>query len=138
MRKETMRNCVVFFCGSSRCGFFSSSLFFCHWASIEFVELTQSQQRRLLFPLLGRSACENAPAYHSHCQYSLPTTIFVLLYICVYMYFSFSLSLRASILRLLFQVCRCLSSFSLLMFLLPLFVFSFPGSFFVFFFLANW
>lgn len=26
--------------------------------------------------------------------------------------------------------CRCLSSFSLLMFLLPLFVFSFPGSFF--------
>lgn len=53
---------------------------------------------------------------------------------CIYVF----LSLRASILRLLFQVytsvccccCRCLSSLSLLMFLLPLFVFSFPGSFF--------
>lgn len=90
-----MRNCVVLFCGSS----LHSPLlvvavllwFFCHWASIvnslnwppplPFPSL-------IPLPLCDRGACENAPAYHSHCL------LFVFPY---YMSLSLSFSLHFSL-----------------------------------------
>lgn len=141
-----MRNCVVFFCGSSSpfhsfsprccccccaCGFLSLSF------NCEFVELTQSQQsththtihRPSLtpLPLCDRGACENAPAYHSHCLLNIFVSL-LYVYCSLFPSLSFTLSLQP-ILRLLVQVLIvcfvCLSSFSLLMLLL-----SFLDSFF--------
>lgn len=70
--------------------FFSLRFFFSSYflsLSFNWIRWIDPKPTKASPPPLWGSACENAPAYHSHCQYSLPTTtIFVLLYICVYMY----------------------------------------------------
>lgn len=124
--KETMRNCVVFFCGCGvRCGFFLSLSFnWIRWIDPKLTKHTHTHNasppplcvwKRVWKRLLIIPTASSLPT----------TTIFVLLY----MYFPV---LRFSDYFFKFiRVCCCrLSSFSLLMFLLPLFVFSFPGSFF--------